>query len=108
MDEKSTAGKEADSVELPNLSLSRAARVGQPTEDELLLNRMKAANQGAKLAGGTSIGCNIELPHEQEVKAYIDIAVLFRYFFVRKTMFVKYSEGVRAVSRRLRDLGRAV
>ena len=54
---------------------------------------MEAANRGAKEAGGVSIGCNIELPHEQAINPYVDIAINFRYFFVRKTMFVKYSEG---------------
>jgi uncharacterized protein (TIGR00730 family) len=52
---------------------------------------MEAANKGAKLAGGRSIGCNIELPFEQGANPYIDTLVHFRYFFVRKTMFIKYS-----------------
>jgi uncharacterized protein (TIGR00730 family) len=52
---------------------------------------MEAANKGAKLAGGRSIGCNIELPFEQGSNPYIDTLVHFRYFFVRKTMFIKYS-----------------
>jgi uncharacterized protein (TIGR00730 family) len=54
---------------------------------------MEAANRGAREAEGLSVGCNIELPQEQGVNAYVDIAVNFRYFFCRKTMFVKYSEG---------------
>ena len=54
---------------------------------------MEAANRGAREAGGVSIGCNIELAREQPINAYVDIAVNFRYFFVRKTMFVKYAEG---------------
>jgi uncharacterized protein (TIGR00730 family) len=54
---------------------------------------MEAANRGALEAGGVSIGCNIELPHEQHGNAYTNIAMEFRYFFVRKTMFVKYSEA---------------
>jgi uncharacterized protein (TIGR00730 family) len=54
---------------------------------------MEAANKGAHDAGGTSIGCNIELPFEQGTNAYVQMAVNFRYFFVRKTMFVKYSEA---------------
>jgi uncharacterized protein (TIGR00730 family) len=54
---------------------------------------MEAANRGCQEAGGLSIGCNIELPHEQSVNAYVDLAVEFRYFFARKTMFVKYADA---------------
>src|SRR5437660_3557531 len=54
---------------------------------------MSAANQGAKQAGALSIGCNIELPFEQELNRFVDKAMTFRYFFVRKTMFIKYSEA---------------
>jgi uncharacterized protein (TIGR00730 family) len=54
---------------------------------------MEAANRGAVAAGGDSVGCNIELPFEQGMNEYVRIAVNFRYFFVRKTMFVKYAEG---------------
>ena len=54
---------------------------------------MEAANKGAHEAGGPSIGCNIELPFEQGTNAWVDISINFRYFFVRKTMFVKYSEA---------------
>ena len=52
---------------------------------------MEAANKGARLGGGRSIGCNIELPFEQGSNPYVDTLVNFRYFFVRKTMFIKYS-----------------
>jgi len=52
---------------------------------------MEAANKGAKAGGGRSIGCNIELPFEQGANPYVDTLVNFRYFFVRKTMFIKYS-----------------
>jgi uncharacterized protein (TIGR00730 family) len=52
---------------------------------------MEAANRGAHEGGGLSIGCNIELPFEQGTNAYVERSINFRYFFVRKTMFVKYS-----------------
>ncbi len=52
---------------------------------------MEAANRGARDHGGMSIGCNIELPMEQEPNPYLDRWVTFRYFFVRKVMLVKYS-----------------
>ncbi|MDQ2682829.1 MAG: TIGR00730 family Rossman fold protein [Chloroflexota bacterium] len=54
---------------------------------------MEAANRGAHEAGGVSIGANIELPHEQGLNRWVNVALNFRYFFVRKTMFVKYAEG---------------
>lgn len=54
---------------------------------------MEAANRGAKLAGGRSIGCTIELPFETGANPYVDLEVRFRYFFVRKTMFVKYASA---------------
>ena len=54
---------------------------------------MEAGNKGAKDAGTLSVGLNIELPHEQTANPYATRAIQFRYFFVRKTMFVKYSRA---------------
>jgi uncharacterized protein (TIGR00730 family) len=54
---------------------------------------MEAANRGAREAGVPSVGCNIELPFEQRANGYANIQIDFRYFFVRKTMFMKYAEA---------------
>src|SRR2546423_13213154 len=54
---------------------------------------MEAVNRGCHEAGGLSVGCNIELPHEQSLNPYVDLGVEFRYFFARKTMFVKYADA---------------
>jgi uncharacterized protein (TIGR00730 family) len=54
---------------------------------------MEAANRGCQEAGGLSVGFNIELPHEQGINPYCDIALTFRHFYARKTMFVKAAEG---------------
>jgi uncharacterized protein (TIGR00730 family) len=54
---------------------------------------MEAANRGARDAGAVSIGCNIELPHEQRLNPYVDIGLRFHHFFARKLMFVRYAMG---------------
>jgi uncharacterized protein (TIGR00730 family) len=54
---------------------------------------MEAANKGAGQAGGVSVGLGIELPFEAGLNEYVDMGMNFRYFFARKTMFVKYAQG---------------
>jgi uncharacterized protein (TIGR00730 family) len=54
---------------------------------------MEAANRGASEAGGVSVGLGIELPLESGLNPYVNLGINFRYFFVRKTMFVKYAQG---------------
>jgi len=54
---------------------------------------MAGANRGAAEVGGISVGCTIELPHEQAVNEWVNLTIDFRYFFARKTMFVKYAEA---------------
>src|SRR5207302_10965126 len=52
---------------------------------------MEAANRGARDVGAVSVGCNVELPHEQALNPYVDIGLRFRHFFARKVMFVRYA-----------------
>ena len=54
---------------------------------------MEAANKGAAEAGGVSVGLGIELPFESGLNPYVNLGINFRYFFARKTMFVKYAQG---------------
>jgi uncharacterized protein (TIGR00730 family) len=54
---------------------------------------MEAANRGARDAGALSVGCNIELPHEQLLNPYLDVSLRFRHFFARKVMFVRYANA---------------
>ncbi len=54
---------------------------------------MEAANRGARDVGAMSVGCNIELPHEQALNPYLDIGLRFRHFFARKVMFVRYASA---------------
>jgi uncharacterized protein (TIGR00730 family) len=54
---------------------------------------MEAVNKGAHDAGGQSVGLGIELPFEQSINAYVTLGIKFRYFFARKTMFLKYAQG---------------
>jgi uncharacterized protein (TIGR00730 family) len=54
---------------------------------------MEAANRGAAKAGGASVGLGIELPHEQDINEWCNVQLNFRYFFARKTMFVKYAQA---------------
>lgn len=55
---------------------------------------MEAANKGAQEAGGLSVGLGIELPFEEKLNDYLDVEINFRYFFARKMMFIKYSQGL--------------
>jgi TIGR00730 family protein len=58
---------------------------------------MEAGNKGASQAGGLSVGLGIELPQEQGLNPYVGLGINFRYFFARKTMFLKYSRGLIAM-----------
>ena len=77
--------------ELARATAARVSRLGFTIMTGGGPGIMEAANRGARDAGGPSIGCNIQLPHEQQPNPYLDRFVEFRYFFVRKVMLVKYS-----------------
>jgi uncharacterized protein (TIGR00730 family) len=82
----------------PDYALARdvAARLGQAGFAVITGGGpgiMEAANRGARDAGATSVGLNIELPHEQGMNGYVDVAMTFHYFFTRKLMFVRYASA---------------
>ena len=82
----------------PHYALARAVGggrgAGRPDGDHRRRARADGGREPRRAGGGGFIvGCNIELPREQDANAYLDLMIDFRYFFVRKTMFVKYAEG---------------
>jgi uncharacterized protein (TIGR00730 family) len=108
------AGFEAvQRIDRPAVSFFGSARTGEGTPPYELARRtarlfgeagwavvtgggpgvMEGANRGCKEGGGLSVGFNIELPHEQGLNPYVDLALTFRHFYARKTMFVKAAEG---------------
>ena len=72
---------------------ARLAQAGYATITGGGPGTMEAANKGALEAGGVSVGLGIELPFEDQLNQYVSLGINFRYFFVRKVMFLKYSEG---------------
>jgi uncharacterized protein (TIGR00730 family) len=96
-------------IDRPAVSIFGSARVGEESEPYRLAREtgrrfaetgfavvtgvMEAANRGCKEGGGLSVGFNIALPHEQGINPYCDIAMTFKHFYARKTMFVKAAEG---------------
>ncbi|MCL1923181.1 MAG: TIGR00730 family Rossman fold protein [Propionibacteriaceae bacterium] len=82
----------------PNYDLARAIGRRLAEKDLAVITGggpglMEAANRGAYEAGGVSVGLGIELPFEQAMNQYLTLGIMFRYFFARKTMFLKYSQG---------------
>lgn len=72
---------------------ARLAQAGYATITGGGPGTMEASNKGALEAGGVSVGLGIELPFEDQLNQYVSLGINFRYFFVRKVMFLKYSEG---------------
>ena len=85
--------EETPTYELARATAAEFARAGFAVVTGGGPGVMEAANRGCQEAGGLSVGFNIELPHEQGVNAYCDIALTFHHFYARKTMFVKAAEG---------------
>jgi uncharacterized protein (TIGR00730 family) len=105
--------EQVDRIDRPAVSIFGSARVheGSPAYESALRTArrfaergwavvtgggpgvMEAANRGCREGAGLSVGFNIELPHEQEGNGYVDLAMTFRHFYARKTMFVKAAEG---------------
>ena len=126
----SPASRRCDRIDRPAVSIFGSARIGRgvavPTRPRATTGAavrrrpgfavvtgggpgvMEAANRGARRPAAFSVGFNIELPHEQGVNPYCDIALTFKHFYARKTMFVKAAEGFVIFPGRLRDAGRAV
>jgi len=89
----SRSGPGSEEYELAEKIANELARAGYAVITGGGPGVMDAANRGASQAGGVSVGLGIELPMEQGLNEYVDIGLEFRYFFVRKTVFVKYSQA---------------
>jgi uncharacterized protein (TIGR00730 family) len=91
-------GSARTSPEHPNYALMRAVgaelgRAGFAVITGGGPGLMEAANRGAQEVGAVSVGCNVELPHEQQLNPYLDIGMRFHHFFARKVMFVRYASA---------------
>jgi uncharacterized protein (TIGR00730 family) len=94
----SVFGSARTSPDHPNYALIRAVAAALGRAGYAVITGggpglMEAANRGARDAGALSVGCNIELPHEQRVNPYVDVELRFRHFFARKVMFVRYANA---------------